>query len=291
MSCAGLVALSALAIFSMSACAQTQSAARATERQVQLDGQPNFRDLGGYETADGQRVKWGQVYRSGELSRLTDADVERLHQDGIRTVINFLTPAETASRGDDRLPDGVQEISHPIETGDELVAVVLEARATGDFSTIPPELNVQIHMILPAEATSQYAAVLRAAADPANRPLVYHCSHGVHRTGTFTAILLWALGVPWETIRADYLLSNEYRREDVEQRLEQLRQLAAEHQRVPPEQVDMTNISAFYTLEPSYIDATRDWILAEFSSIDDYLREGLGLTEGEIRRLRVELLE
>jgi protein-tyrosine phosphatase len=99
---------------------------------------------------------------------------------------------------------------------------------------------------------------LREIADPDNRPFVYHCSHGVHRTGTATAILLSALGVPWETIREDYLLSNEYRANEVDRRTNELRLLAADTLLVEPEQVDMTNINAFYILEPEYIDASLD---------------------------------
>ena len=56
-----------------------------------LDGQPNFRDVGGYKTEDGKTVKRGLVYRSGELPRLTDKDVAKLEQLGIKTVVNFLT--------------------------------------------------------------------------------------------------------------------------------------------------------------------------------------------------------
>ena len=48
------------------------------ERHVDLDGQSNFRDPGGYETADGLSLIWGQVYRSGELPHLTDEDVAKL---------------------------------------------------------------------------------------------------------------------------------------------------------------------------------------------------------------------
>jgi hypothetical protein len=47
----------------------------APVRHIDLEGQLNFRDLGGNETAEGRMVKWGEVYRSGELPRLTDADV------------------------------------------------------------------------------------------------------------------------------------------------------------------------------------------------------------------------
>ncbi|MEE9380086.1 MAG: tyrosine-protein phosphatase, partial [Hyphomonadaceae bacterium] len=82
-------------------------AAQTDERIIGLNGQPNFRDIGGYETRDGRKIKSGLVYRSGELPKLTDEDVETLRELGIKTVINFLTPGEIEWRGKDRLPDGV----------------------------------------------------------------------------------------------------------------------------------------------------------------------------------------
>ena len=45
----------------------------ASERRLGMSGTPNFRDFGGYPTADGGRVKWGYLYRSGQLSALTEA--------------------------------------------------------------------------------------------------------------------------------------------------------------------------------------------------------------------------
>ena len=72
----------------------TSVPASAHVEEIRLEGQPNFRDLGGYETADGRRIKVGEVYRSGELSHLNDDDVAKLEQLGIRTVVNFLVPEE-----------------------------------------------------------------------------------------------------------------------------------------------------------------------------------------------------
>lgn len=122
----------------------------ATERHVELDGQSNFRDIGGYLTTDGRRVKWGQIYRSGELHGLSDADVKKLEAMDIKAVANFLTEREIRSRGHDRLPEGVREIPLPMEAGNlgDLAAVVNEARGTGDFSKVPVELNPEIHRIL-----------------------------------------------------------------------------------------------------------------------------------------------
>ena len=265
----------------------------ATERHVELDGQSNFRDIGGYLTTDGRRVKWGQIYRSGELHGLSDADVKKLEAMGIKAVANFLTEREIESRGHDRLPEGVREIPLPMEAGNlgDLAAVVNEARGTGDFSKVPVELNPEIHHILMDEGREYCATLLRELADPANRPMVYHCSHGVHRTGTATAILLSALGVPWETVREDYLLSNIYRKKEIDRRVEELRDLAADTLLVEPGQVDMANIKAFYILESEYIDASLDEAVKQYGSMDDYIRDGLGITDNEISDLREQLLD
>ena len=267
----------------------------ANPSAVQLEGQSNFRDLGGYRTSDGRTVKSGLVFRSGELPRLTDDDVAKLERLGIKTVVNFLTNEEIKARGEDRLPENVRELRLPLAGGDAegggLAGTVLRARKTADFSGVPVELNAELHRLTVREAGKQYAALLRELAQKKNRPLVFHCSHGVHRTGTAAAIVLSALGVPWNTVRKDYLLSNKCRKEEVAQRLEQLREQAAKNQGIPPEQVDMSNINAFYILQPSYIDASLDEAVKRHGSMENYIREGLGIEDALIEKLRRELLE
>jgi len=265
----------------------------APVRLVDLEGQPNFRDLGGYETTDGRTVRWGQVYRSGELPRLSDDDVAHLETLEIETVVSFLTEKEIEARGPDRLPEGVTEIGLAMEAGNmgELTAVVRNARRTGDFSEVPADINPDIHRRLMVEGREYYASLLREIADPANRPLVFHCSHGVHRTGTGAAILLAALGVPWETIRADYLLSNTTRAAEIEHRLAQLRDLHAESTGVAPEEVDTTNMDAFYILQAAYIDAALEQAVEDYGSMEAFIRDGLGISDEEVEALRNQLLE
>ncbi len=268
-------------------------AAPSPERQVVLSGQPNFRDLGGYETVDGRRVKPGEIYRSGEFPHLTDEDVAKLEELEIQTVVNFLLLEEIEMNGQDRLPAGTREVPEPIQ-GDraaELTMVVQSAIKSAEFEKLPPEMNPEFHRLLLLEGKDQYAALLRQVADPANRPLVFHCSHGVHRTGTATAILLSALGVPWETIREDYLLTNEYRGEEVEATLAKIRLMAAEKQGIPPEEVDMSNLEAFYILEGSYIDGALEQAVADYGSMEAYIRDGLNISDEEVEKLRNQLLE
>jgi protein-tyrosine phosphatase len=286
---AGLAALLVSAVPSLPGCADGPP----PPRRVVLDGQDNFRDLGGYGTADGRTVRWGEVFRAGSLSRLTGADLARLEELGLRTVVDFMQPEETLGGGRDRLPAGVRSIALPLgaDRGAELVLQARTAIMTGRFDEIPSDLHAEYHRALLDGGREQFAAFLRAVADPANRPLVFHGTHGIHRTGTAAAILLSALGVPWETVREDYLLTNVYRREEVAAALEGIRTGVAQIQGVDPASLDMSPVEAFYVLSAGSIDAVREQAAAGYGSLDDYIREGLGVTDAEIARLRQELLE
>ena len=48
------------------------------ERRLRLDGPVNFRDIGGYSTADGRSVRWGRVFRSDSLETLTPLEKDIL---------------------------------------------------------------------------------------------------------------------------------------------------------------------------------------------------------------------
>ena len=271
------------------------ASAHADERIIGLKGQPNFRDIGGYETSDGRKIKSGLVYRSGELPTLTDEDVETLRELGIKTVVNFLTWGEIAWRGKDRLPDGVREINIPI-TGEvagipDAANKLVEARKSGDFRKFPPAFNPQVHEeLVSGIADQQYSELFEILADKSNYPLVYHCSHGIHRTGTATALLLSALGVPWETVREDYLLSNVARQLEIGHRIDQLEGQATKIPMSDDERkANSEAIRAFYVLRPEYIDESLKTAVQKYGSLDRYLKEWVGLKDQQIRDLH-ELL-
>ncbi len=174
------------------------------ERSLALPGGVNFRDVGGYRTADGRAVRWGEIYRAGSLAELTEDDVAALGALGLRLVCDLRSPDELA-RHADRLPPGAAYVHRPIlgEVG-RLRRVVTLYRKRHRLQ----ELLEQIYRLMLDQNGPVIADVLRLAADPANRPLVIHCTAGKDRTGLTVALLLLALGVPEETVVADYTLSN-----------------------------------------------------------------------------------
>ena len=65
----------------LSACTSQQP----FNRSVPLEGQSNFRDVGGYKTVDGRIVKTGILYRSGEMQALSDTDMAILSMNSLFT--------------------------------------------------------------------------------------------------------------------------------------------------------------------------------------------------------------
>jgi Tyrosine phosphatase family len=67
---------------------------RVPERVIHVNGIRNFRDIGGYPTTAGGCVRWGCVYRAADLAQISGAGLTALRTLGIRTVLDFRSPAE-----------------------------------------------------------------------------------------------------------------------------------------------------------------------------------------------------
>ena len=260
------------------------------DRHIPLAGQPNFRDLGGYAAGDGRRVKWGVVYRSGELSQLSDDDVGKLGELGIRMVVDLRSPEEVNARGEGWLPPGAQLSAMPIASSDmfaRLIPMFLE----GDFSQVPPDLLDQVNRLLVSEFTEQYAGLLRALSDPANRPLVFHCTQGKDRAGFGAAMVLSALGVPWETVLEDYLLSNHFRKEENDKMLEMIRGFAASQEGGNSEEVAFSRVEGLLYVKEQSLQAAHAEIIERHGDVEAFLTNGLGCSAEGLAQLRDELLE
>jgi protein-tyrosine phosphatase len=260
------------------------------DRHIPLSGQPNFRDLGGYLSCDGRRVKRRLVYRSGELSQLTENDVARLAELGIRTVIDLRSPEEVTARGEGRLPPGAELRPLPISSSD-MFAKLIPSLLGGDFTKVPPDLLDHVNRHLARDFSAQFGALLRALGDPAKRPLVFHCTQGKDRAGFGAAMVLSALGVAWETVLEDYLLSNYYRKADNDKILGMIRSFAASQAGGEGEQTAFRRVEGLLYVKKQNLQAAHAEILERHGSVEAYLVDGLGCSREDLEQLRNELLE
>lgn len=71
----------------------------AYERRLKLTGSFNFRDLGGYETADGRQVRRRRLFRSDALHGLTPEDMTQLDEIGLTAVFDLRSAMELERDG------------------------------------------------------------------------------------------------------------------------------------------------------------------------------------------------
>jgi protein-tyrosine phosphatase len=252
------------------------------ERRPVVEGCPNLRDLGGYETADGRLVKWGRIFRSSNLGRLTERGLNQIKRLGIQMVCDFRTEAE-ACKLPNRFPDSeaVGCVRLSIQHGDFEPTSVFDRIRKGDFDWISEEFMVQGYIDSVERYPDVWAALFHLLADPRHRPLLFHCTGGKDRTGAAAALILLSLGVPAETVIADYGLSDGYNAD--------VRKAIYDHLR--PLGVDIAKVEPYFTAPESRIRALLEHVDARYGSAVDYLTKRAGIGEKTIALLKDGLLE
>ncbi|ALL14606.1 tyrosine-protein phosphatase [Caulobacter henricii] len=178
---------------------------RVAERLLPLAGGRNFRDLGGYRTTDGRQVRWGRIYRSGVMSSLTHADMDYLSKLGVSVICDLRSPQERSGEPTPfQTAAGPKVIAFDYDMASSMGGL---ARATTKAEAVKvfADAYVQFIDLLTPHYTDLFA---RLAAGEA--PLAMNCSAGKDRTGMGAALVLSVLGVPRETIIADYALTQTY---------------------------------------------------------------------------------
>jgi protein-tyrosine phosphatase len=244
-------------------------------RAIVLQGVSNLRDLGGWQTAGGARVRFGAVLRSASLGRLTDPDAALLAATGLRTVVDLRSEGERRRWPSrlDALP-GVAVHFLPIDPslGTSLRDIALTAAASRADVL---DLMRSAYVTYAFDWAHQYAAMFDLLLQPERRPLLFHCTAGKDRTGFGAALVLAALGVEWEAIRADYFATNRLWIVDPE--------ITAS---LPPLVAEV-----LLRVHHGLLDAAFAAIAAEHGSLDTYLEQRLGLDAARRESLRDALLE
>ena len=253
-----------------------------SERRLPLQGAVNFRDLGGYATVAGRRVKWGRVFRSDHLSGLTDRDMTFLKRMRIHSVCDFRTSAE-AQRRPDRFPgNGPGKYHHlPIDHLRFDPTTIFQKLKKGDTSWLTKEFLIEGYILSIEKSAPVWGEVFKRLAEPGQLPLVFHCTGGKDRTGACAALILLSLGVSEKTVIFDHGLSNIYIRDVVN----------GIYARFESAGIDPKKISPYFSAPRYCIDAMLAHLREKYGSAVEYLQSKAGVTEKVLGKIREELLE
>lgn len=253
-----------------------------TRRAPPLPGGRNFRDLGGYGGADGRRVRWGLLYRSGSLAGVTEEGVAMLRDLGIRGICDLRTSRERQSEPygwADAL--GLSLWSRDYETSFAELRRMMESDLAS--AEAAREAMLAGYRRLPFDQASGYAELFRRMA-AGEVPLVFNCSAGKDRAGTGAALVLTALGVSRDQVLADYALTD--RIVDLETALAQPSQPGSLLGRQPREAV-----RAILGCDPDYIAAALDAAAPSEPAFAGYLHDTLGVDDATLSAIRARMLE
>lgn len=255
-----------------------------TQRILSITSGENFRDLGGYRTTDGRQLKWRKLIRSGALGNLDNTDQATLAALNLKYDIDFRSPAEV-----EQLPDHVPSTAkfhhEPVFGTDLTEASKTTADLDQEMMTMPnrgashmQEVYRQMtHLNSSLVAYRNFFNYLLST--PEDGALLFHCQAGKDRTGFGAYLVLSALGVDFQTIQQDYLLTNTTTIDWVTNKLAELR--AAGHS-----ETFVNNYAQLAGVDASYLHAATSAINEQYGSVHHFLTDALQLSEHDLRDLQ-----
>lgn len=240
-----------------------------TRRHLALTGTHNIRDLGGYATARGTQTAWRRFLRADSPHGLDSTGQDRLQGEGLATVIDLRTKAETEHTPNPfAARPGVRYIHQPLFDALAPHKLAGAAQARGD----DPLLNFYRSALDERhEPLREIMAMIARAEDGA---VMFHCTAGKDRTGIVAALLLGLAEVSADDIVADYALTEGLIAEMVAGFLETARQ-------------DGRDVDAYARLLKApapTMRATLGHLEARYGSVPRYLTH-IGLAPGDISAL------
>lgn len=152
-------------------------------RFLYIDGTTNVRDIGGYITEDGKRIKQGLLFRGAELDMHS-----HITEYGKRTMRDIL-----GVKTDMDLRGEAVGFTNESPIGDDVNLVQLRMRA---YETYVKEENYE-----------NMAKVFDILADETNYPVYFHCWGGADRTGCLAFTVEAILGLDEENLMKNFELT------------------------------------------------------------------------------------
>lgn len=237
------------------------------EKLLPFEGAYNFRDLGGIKTKEGKQIKWGTLFRAGDLSTFTKWDIAYFKHLNIQTLVDFRTDEEVNASPNVDLPF-LKSIRLPITPGNLGISSLKDLlhKQSEELNSFMATLYKSL--VTEVESISQYRNLFQLLQEQKNSPLVYHCSAGKDRTGIATALILYSLGVSEDIIFQNYMQSNVF-----------LKDKYANYSKEHP------NLSSLFTVTPVFLKAGFDAMKEKHGSINLFIEKTLHVDTDKMKEL------
>jgi protein-tyrosine phosphatase len=252
---------------------------------VRLAGAPNFRDIGGFEVAPGLRVRRGRIFRSQLLADVTGQDLAAIRRLEIGAVLDLRDADERHRRN--RWPREMTiqaiQVDAPGPVNGVRAAQLKRCLQDPAFEEARARaLVISMYRDMPQVYAPHLAALFEWLAESSRPPLLIHCEAGKDRTGFVCAVLLLAMGVPLESVLAEYLLSRGRYRWSALRKLVGGAALRPHARRA---------LHVLATVDAEYLSAALSEIGAHHGSVEAYLRRVAGVTRAQLRAVKSNVLQ
>lgn len=264
--------------------------------KIQLEGVHNTRDLGGFKSLDGRKIRYNKLIRSGELYNLSQNDKKTLlNEYNLKTIIDFRTETERNEKPDPIL-NGVNVILNPIlqektlgitkenNSQTDSNSILLESIDKSNFDGEKYMMNIYKSIICDEFSLKQYRKFFDILLEMNDGAILWHCSAGKDRVGVGTALLLSALDIPQEVIIQDYLMVNEFTKKQIDSLVNIISHKVTNIN-------DISQIQAIFMVKKSYIQSVFNTIDANFGSMKNFLKIKMNLSSEKINALKERYLE
>ena len=252
-----------------------------------LRGAKNFRAVAPLPARNGLRLKPGILYRSGELSALTDQDVVALESHGIKLVADLRSRAERQrfpARWPALAPARILEMPPELDR-QAGIAALAQRLAHEPGAAGARRAMLAVYAALPALLAPVMTALFAAVVSGWGLPLLIHCHIGKDRTGVATALLLAALGIEPAAIIEDYQTTAAYLDIETESRA-----IGKVMSRIIGRSLDPATIQELLASDPVYLSTAFAAIEKTHGSADAYFARATSLTVSQRERLQSLLL-
>lgn len=253
---------------------------------IPFKGVHHFRDIGGYKSEDGRRVKWNTFFRADRLSSLTEEDITYFKSLGVKTILDLRSPAEVNGSPDPKI-DGVRYINisgmpdlDKETKGDFDMLSIFKQKEMNKFDSDKFLLNGYRNMVFNNKA---YKELIDCMENEDRLPIVFHCSAGKDRTGFGAVLILLVLGVTEDKVLEDYLLTNFYRKPINDKIIESIKSKTTN-----PKYLEALKV--MLEVKKEFLDAAFNRILERYGNLETYLEKEFGLTKTKRKELKNRFL-